>query len=222
MHQERMTLHKIVALHVLLFCVLSAVCPSISTAFILDRKDGLSYCPGENADNNKQKVDISCLNDEHYDVLKLSKQEVAGKVKAMNIDHVIDLYLCAWQARLEDQWQAVAEYVFDNVPVNLDYLMHRLELESDDDRVAVLLVIFAFYGFDYYFNKMKTGQDSPAYDDLIFSGDKARFLVAKAEAIKDCGQRNFLLDYLIPLLPYDEAMAKQEKREEEARKQSGK
>jgi len=194
-----------------------------SGAFVLDNfeynEDGT---PKHNSSELKQRdPDTSCVSEEISSLSKLPLKEMSSILKGLPIERHVDIYICSSKAFLSDLSEVTMEMFLSEFPRYFNYLLKRVEAEQDDRNTEALLAIFAGYGFADYQGKIKANGDLPTYDELFFKADTARSLVSKADSLKNENARNFFLDYLIPLLPYDEAVARQAQREE-ARKKSGK
>jgi len=192
-------------------------------AFVMDKfernEDGT--IKHDTTELKKRKPDTSCVSAELANMSEMPSNKAADILNDMSIEKQVDIYLCASKADIGNLSDQLMALFLGNFPYYFDYLIVRLGSEQDDGQVERLLAIFAGHGFADYQSKIKTNGDLPIYDELFFKADTARFLVKKAETLKNEKARSFFLDYLIPLLPYDEAVARQAQREE-ALKKSGK
>ncbi|MFP5222693.1 MAG: hypothetical protein ACLGSA_10430 [Acidobacteriota bacterium] len=222
-----------IAILMSIICLLAVSVPR-SSAFVIDKfkrtedgtikhnAHGTVQCSDDSAEPTRHVLDTSCVSEELNSLSLLSGDELVPKLKAMGIERQVDLYLCSSRAGLYDVAGELRDILSSRLPNDLEYLKSRLIDEKGGDyRLADLLSIFILYGVEEALKVFEKKKDYLTIDELPFTPEVSRLLVSKAGDIKNGKTRDFLLDYLIPLLPYEEAVARQAQREE-AQKKIGK
>lgn len=202
--------------------VLQGIVAYDARAFIMDSVEKeRDTCPAsESRGLAMRPPDISCVSQELGRISKLPLNEIDAILESMVIEEQVDVYLCSCQARLDYISKKLLSILSDRLPGGQEYLIGRLGGEHDDYRIADLLSVFILYGVDKALDAYSKKGDYLTADELPFSPEMTRFLVSKAEEIHKQKARDLLLDYLIPLLPRDEAVAGQAKRDEATQKSS--
>lgn len=159
-----------------------------------------------------RQPDTSCLFLHENNVLNLPAPEAIKAISRMRLDRKIDLYLCSSNADVREVSVTLMHTLTRDLPKNIDHFNRRLLAAHDDMDKMSLLMIYMLYGFDEIFKKTK-GSGAFPDSDLPFVPELARLLVQKASELKDPEKRDFFLDRLIPMLPHDEAMAREAQRE---------
>lgn len=218
-------LKKTTAILILLNFVLTFYEP-VSLAFIFDKiernADGTVKRDSDSTNKHKERTyDASCLSGDGNHILKLPINEAKAIIEGMPIERQVDLYLCSMQAGLDEIPVYLMDVLSRRLPDNLQYMTNRLANEHDEIKIFDLLIVFGGYGLEEFFKKISKNDDFLTVEELPFPPEISRLLVNKAGEIHEAEYREFILDYLIPLLPYDEALARQAQREE-AQKKSGK
>jgi len=199
---------------------------SVSLALVFDKiernADGTVKHDSGSANKHKERVyDTTCLSGDGNQVLKLQINEAKAMIESMSIERQVDLYLCSMRAGLDEMQVYLMEILAKRLPENLQYMTNRLASEHDESKILDLLFVFGGYGLEEYFKTISKTDGFLTVEQLPFPPEISRLLVNKAGEIHEDEYREFILDYLIPLLPYDEAVARQAQREE-ALKKSGK
>lgn len=183
-------------------------------AFIIDHfdKDGNSIVRRYPNREPPKPKDTSCIFLHENKILTAPADEAIKVISKMRLDRQIDLFMCAANVNITEVLKALFTILQNKLSGNIRHFTKRLEATHADTEVALLLWIYVAYGFDEVTRKAKE-KDVFLDSDLPYPPELARLLVQKANDLTDPAARDFFLDYLIPLLPHDEAVAREAQRE---------
>lgn len=183
-------------------------------AFLIDHfdKDGNSiYRRYPNRGTPLQR-DTSCIFFTENKLLYAPAEEAIKVISKMRLDRQIDLFLCGANFDVTATQKALFDILYHKLPGNLGHFTKRLESTHAGFEVVWFLWIYVAYGCDEV-TRMARDKDVFPDSDLPYPPELARLLVQKANDLTDPAARDFLLDYLIPLLPHDEAVAREAQRD---------